>query len=106
MVCAMLDEWELVEAYSREDAIEDGVLIPYQFTHNRRKFDACFSGGLYEKYKAHPSSLRWIAQRGMQLLAQYDPQDDDIRKLRVILTNQIWVIADPDGITFLQPEDY
>ena len=102
----MFDPWELIHAYTRQDAISDGVLVPYRFIHNRRKLDACFSSGLYEKYKAYPSSLRWIVQRGMQLLAQYDPQDDDIRKLRVILENQIWIIVDPDGITFLQPEDY
>ncbi len=106
MSCGMFDQWELIHAYTREEAISDGVLIPYSFTHNRRKLDACFSCGLYEKYKAYPSSLRWIAQRGMQLLAQYDPQDDDIRKLRIILDKQILAIEDDDGITFLRPEDY
>ena len=42
----------------------------------------------------------------MQLLVQYDAEDDDIRKLRVILEDQIWVILDGDGITFLRPQDY
>ncbi len=32
MSCGMLDEWELIHAYSREDAIKDGVLVPYTFT--------------------------------------------------------------------------
>ena len=42
----------------------------------------------------------------MQLLVQYDAEDDDIRKLRVILEDQIWVILDGDGMTFLRPQDY
>ena len=106
MSCGMFDQWELIHTYTRQDAIADGVLVPYTFTYNRRKLDACFSIGLYEKYKAYPSTLRWIAQQGMQLLAQHDSQDNDIRKLRVILKDQIWVILDGDGTTFLRPEDY
>ena len=106
MSCGMFDEWELIHAYTRQDAISDGVLVPYTFTYNRRKLDACFSVGLYGKYKDYPKSLSWIVQRGMKLLQQHDPEDDGVRKLRVILADQIWVILDGDGITFLRPEDY
>ena len=106
MSCGMLDEWELIHAYTREDAIADGVLIPYTFTHNRRKFDACFSIGLYEKYQQYPSALKWIVEQSIVRLQQYDPQDDGVRKLRIILDKQILAIEDDDGITFLRPEDY
>lgn len=99
-------EWELINVYSREDAIKDGVLVPYEFTYQRKKYTACFSCGLYDKYEKYPSALKWIAQESMKRLAFPDPQDTSSRKLRVILEDQILAILDSDGLTFLRPEDY
>ena len=105
MSCGMFDQWELIHADTRQDAISDGVLVPYTFTHNHRKLDACFSAGLYEKYQNDPKSLSWIARRGIKLLQQYDLEDDVVCKRRVIVKGQIWVIEDGDGITFLTPQE-
>ena len=85
---------------------QDGVLVLYAFTINRKKYDACFSHGLYDKYEKYPAALRWIAHEAIKLLSFPDPEDTEYRKLRVILDDQIWAILDGDGLTFLRPQDY
>ena len=113
-------QWRIISVYTRRaasvlgdakderppaDAIRDGVLVPYRFMYQGQRYEACFTCALYERYKAYPAALKWIAQRAMRLLAYPDPQDTAHRKLRVILDNQIWAIEDADGLTLLRPED-
>ena len=106
MSCGLFDDADIISVYTREQAITDGILIPYQFTYKREKTDCCFSRGLWEKHCHSPSQLREICRKGMQLMELYDEEDDGNRKLRVISKSRIWVIFDGDGITFLRPEDY
>ncbi len=106
MCCGLFDDADMISVYTREQAIADEILIPYQFTYKRKKTDCCFSRGLWTKHCHCPSQLREICRKGMQLLELYDEEDDGNRKLRVISKSRIWVIEDREGITFLQPQDY
>jgi len=98
-------KWRVVTVYTRAEAIHDGVLVPYSFIYQGQRYEACFTCALYERYKMYPAALKWIAQRGVRLLAFPSPEDTPSRKRRVILDNQIWAIEDADGLTLLRPED-
>ena len=105
MVCGMLDNAFLISLSPREQAIEEGMLIPYQFPDKGELIDCCFSKSLWEQYRYSQSKLKQLCRKGMKLLSQYDEEDGWGEKCRVI-TDEIWVIDDDDGITFLRPEDY
>lgn len=105
MSCGLFDNAQLLCLYTREQAIEDGLLIPYQFPYQGEMIDCCFSLGLWEEYRYSQTRLKELCRKGMRLLEQYDEEDGWGRKLRVISSN-IWVIDDEEGLTFLRPEDY
>lgn len=118
MSCGMFDNAQLISLYTREQAIEDGVLIPYQFAYpacaasdsdaagrQGEMIDCCFSLGLWEEYRYSQPRLQNLCRQGMRLLEQYDEEDGWGRKLRVI-SSQMWVIEDEEGLTYLRPEDY
>ena len=98
--------WVTIHVYSRADAINDGVLVPYQFTYKRKSYDCCFTDRLWTKHGKSAQALRWITDTGMQKLSQPDPEDTPHMQLRVILKDQIWVILGGEGLTFMTPEDY
>lgn len=91
-----------ISVYTTKQAIDDGILVktgeimpghvPVLFTSN-----------LFHDVK---DSYKWIINKGLALLKKPDNQDDNYMKLRVIEKNKIWVIANPEGITFMKPEDY
>lgn len=44
--------------------------------------------------------------KGLDLLRKEDPVDSDHMRLRVIEKDEIWVVYNGEGITFMKPEDY
>jgi len=40
------------------------------------------------------------------LLEQPDDEDTNYMKLRVIVKNEIWLVYNAEGITFMKPDDY
>ena len=98
--------WVPISVYTRQDAIDDGVLVPYQFTCKGKRYDVCFTRALHERYADAPQLREIIAKTGIRLLGQPDREDDGYRKLRVIEAKKVWVIEDGEGITYLRPEDY
>ena len=44
--------------------------------------------------------------KGLELLKKYDSEDTDFMRLRVIEKDEIWVVYNGEGITFMKPEDY
>ena len=105
--------WVPISVYTRQDAIDDGVLVLYQFTCKGRRYDVCFTRALHEKYQTAPQLQELVAKTGIRLLGQpryaragSEKEDDRYRKLRVIEAKQVWVIEDGDGITYLRPDDY
>ncbi|MDA1193096.1 MAG: hypothetical protein O3A46_15580 [Candidatus Poribacteria bacterium] len=102
------DLWgEPIHVYTREQAIEDGTLIP---TGTLRLVDGtpvgiCFTANLHLEYSDYHYRYG-LMRRGLRLLNDPHPEDDECRRLRVVIHDRVWAIWDGDGITFLKPEDY
>lgn len=99
-----MDDSNVIYSYTREQAIEDGVLIlsgtvgatSVVFTSN------LFADGYEDKEKRIA-----LVNRGLEMLRQPDLEDSDYMKLRVIEKDKIWVIWHAgEGFTFMKPEDY
>lgn len=93
---------EPISVYTKEQAIEDGILIKVGYLSNL-KLPVLFTTNLFEDVK---DRYREIIARGLELLNQKDPEDDGYYKLRVIEKGKIWVITNAEGVTFMKPEDY
>ncbi len=105
MVCGMLDNAKLISLSERETAIEEGILVPYQFPDKGEMIDCCFSITLWEQYRYSQSKLKQLCRKGMKLLQLYDEKDFWGQKRRVI-TADVWVIDDDDGLLFVHKKDY
>lgn len=93
---------EPISVYTKEQAIEDGILIKVGYLSNL-KLPVLFTTNLFSDVKDHYQD---IITKGLELLNKKNPEDDGFHKLRVIEKNQIWVIANTEGVTFMKPEDY
>lgn len=97
---------EPIHVYTRQQAIQDSVLVPVGDVHfGDEKIGVCFTANLLAE---HPSveECKALIRLGFALLNTPDPEDDGYRKLRVVVTDKVWVIHDGEGITFLRPQDY
>jgi hypothetical protein len=99
------DFWgPVISKYTARDAVEDGIFVevgsigrePVYFTSNLFE-----SGGYKDRGKRVD-----LVNRGLELLKKYDPEDSDHMRLRVIEKDEIWVVYNGEGITFMKPEDY
>jgi hypothetical protein len=109
-------DFEVISTYSREQAIEDGVLVYAGdlVLGDDAKIGVCFTsnlfaGGGYEDLERR----KWLVNHGVQRLKEKDPEDSPSMRLRVLedprdpeRPKKIWVILNSEGITFLRPEDY
>ena len=94
----------VISKYTAKDAVEDGIFIevgsvdkePVYFTTNLFE-----SGG----YGDHDKRVG-LVKRGLDMLKEYDPEDSDYMRLRLIEKDEIWVVYNGEGITFMRPEDY
>ncbi len=93
---------EPVHVYTKEQAIEDGILIKVGYL-TKLKIPVLFTTSLFSDIKDH---YQQIITKGFELLNKKDPEDDGYYKLRVIEKNRIWVIANSEAVTFMKPEDY
>ena len=104
------DDADVISVYTREDAIQDGVLVKLDVRASGNPLDVCFTTNLWADYKADElHRLRaTLIMTGLTRLNADDPEDlPGVRKLRVVVEDRIWVIEDTDGaITFMRPEDY
>jgi len=102
-------EADVVSVYTREQAIEDGILVRVPYRRDDRQLDLCFTANLFTDYKEDETARDALIERGIRLLQQFDPEDlPGVRKLRVIDADRIWVVEDFIGgpLTFMRPEDY
>ncbi len=97
--------WELIHTHKRENAIEQGVLVLYPFTYEGREVECCFSSRLYERLGKNPEEMKRIARQGRMQLNEPQSADDNFRKVRVIVPDEILVVEYRDGIIFLEPQD-
>lgn len=94
----------VISKYTAKDAVEDGVFVevgligdsPIYFTTNLFE-----SGGYHDEEKRAD-----LVKKGMEMLKEHDPEDSDGMWLRVIEKDEIWVVYNGEGITFMKPEDY
>jgi hypothetical protein len=94
----------VISKYTAKDAVEDGIFVkvgslgpaPVYFTTN------LFESGGYEEREKRLS----LVNRGLDLLRQDDPEDSEYMRLRVVEKDQIWVVYNGEGITFMRPDDY
>lgn len=98
------DEPEVIYAYTREQAIEDGVLVPVGTAGNQ---SVVFTSNLFADGYEDKEKRIALVNRGIEMLKKPDPEDTPYMKLRVIERDKIWVIWHAgEGVTFLKPEDY
>ncbi len=94
----------VISRYTARDAVEDGIFVevgsvaeaPVYFTTN------LFESGGYEDQEKRVG----LVNKGLNMLQESDPEDSDYMRLRVIEKDEVWVIYNREGITFMKPEDY
>ncbi len=106
MIAMEQDEFfgPVISKYTAKDAVEDGIFVevgsigkePVYFTTN------LFESGGYEDQDKRIG----LVNKGLNLLSKQDPEDSDYMRLRVIEKDEIWVVYNGEGITFMKPEDY
>jgi len=99
----MDEENNVIYSYTKEQAIEDGVLVSVGTVGTQ---SVVFTSNLFADGYEDKQKRIELVNRGLEMLKQPDPEDTDYMKLRVIEKDKIWVILDGSGITFLRPEDY
>ena len=102
-------EADVVSVYTRQQAIDDGILVRIPYRRDDRPLDLCFTANLFAAYEEDEDARNELIERGLRLLRQHDPEDlPGVRKLRVIEDGLIWVVEDfIDGpLTYMRPEDY
>ena len=98
------EDFEVIYTYTREQAIEDGVLVPVGHIGNQ---SVVFTSNLFADGYEDEQKRKELVNRGLEMLRQSDPEDTDYMKLRVIEKDKIWVIWHAgEGFTFMKPEDY
>jgi hypothetical protein len=100
----------IVYAYTRKQAIQDGILVQVPFKSRDEPLDVCFTANLWKTYGVlnMERPRRMLILAGLALL-DFPSREDTPGgvKLRVIVEERIWVIQNLTGeITFLRPEDY
>ncbi|MBI4231995.1 hypothetical protein HY605_02080, partial [Candidatus Peregrinibacteria bacterium] len=98
------DDLPIIYAYTKEQAVEDGVLIPVGSINTQQ---ILFTTGLYyDGFEGDELKIKEVVIKGLELLQKPDLEDTDYTKLRVIEKGKIWVVWNSDGYTFMKPEDY
>ena len=93
----------VISKYTAKDAVGDGIFVevgsvgknPVYFTTN------LFESGGYQDHHKRVG----LVKCGLDMLNEYDPEDSDYMRLRVIEKDEIWVVYNGEGITFMKPED-
>jgi hypothetical protein len=103
------EEWPIVSSYTREQAIEDGILVYVGdvVCQSGRKVGVCFTRALFDDGGYEDQEKRVaLVKKSVEMLNKPDNEDTEYMKLRVVEKDEIWAIADGDGITIMRPEDY
>ena len=84
--------------------MEDGIFVE---VGSAGKNPVYLTTNLFESggYQDHDKRVG-LVKRGLDMLNEYDPEDSDYMRLRVIEKEEIWVVYNGEGITFMRPEDY
>lgn len=94
----------VISKYTAKDAVEDGIFVE---VGSVGKNPVYFTSNLFESggYKDNSKRID-LVKRGLEMLNEYDPEDSDYMRLRVIEKDEIWVVYNGEGVTFMKPEDY
>jgi hypothetical protein len=92
---------DIIDIYTQEQAIEDGVLIKVGSFANGKPI--IITTNLFHEVK---DKIKEIIDKSIQMLKQKNSEDDEYMKLRVIEKNKIWAILNTEGLTIMKPEDY
>ena len=99
-----MDDSNVIYSYTREQAIEDGVLI---LSGTVGAISVVFTSNLFADGYEDKEKRIALVNRGLEMLRQPDSEDSAYMKLRVIEKDKIWVIWHAgEGFTFMKPEDY
>jgi len=94
---------EFIHVYTRQQAIEDGVLVQVEPVDGK---DTVITANLYSDGYEDEAKRKALLQEGERLLKLPNDEDTNTMLLRVIEAGRIWVILDGDGVCFLRPDDY
>lgn len=107
---------EPISIYSREQAIEDGIMAPVgEVATEKGKITVCFTSNLLAGggYDTDSERRKWLVNHGLQKLKEKDQEDSETMRLRVledpkdpVERGKIYCILDGDGIVLMRPEDY
>jgi hypothetical protein len=102
-------EWPIISSYTQEQAIDDGVLVYVGdvICQSGKKVRVVFTRALFDDggYEDKEKRLA-LVKTSVEMLNKPDEEDTEYMKLRVIEKDNIWAIADGNGITILHPSDY
>ena len=98
--------WITLHVSGRAVAIEEGLLVPYEFLHEGEVVEVCFTDRLYAEYGGSPVAMKPIAETGFKTLSKPHRDDTVYLRRRVIREADILVIQDRYGITFMELEDW
>jgi hypothetical protein len=103
------EEWPIVSSYTREQAIEDGLLVYVGdvIWQSGSRVSVAFTRALFDEggYENKEKRIA-LVKTAIEMLNKPDCEDTEYMRLRVVEKDKIWAIADGDGITILRPEDY
>jgi len=97
------ENFEVISVYTQDQAIEDGVLVLTGHVLNQR---VVFTSNLFYDGYEDPEKRIALVKKGLEMLRKDDPEDTRDMRLMVIEKNEIWVIWNAEGFTFMKPEDY
>jgi hypothetical protein len=94
----------VISKYTARDAVEDGIFIEVGSVGDRPVY---FTSNLFESggYDDREKRIA-LVKKGLDLLGESDPEDSEYMRLRVIEKDEIWVVYNAEGFTFMKPEDY
>ena len=90
--------------YTLEDAVRNGMIRPTGMVGG--KIPVYFTSNLLAQGYEDPDRQRQLVVQGVRRLALPDPEDTDYMKLRVLKKDEVWVVFNADGMTYMLPEDY
>lgn len=93
-----------ISKHPTKGAVEAGLFVK---VGSMGKYPVYFNKTLFESECYHDEKKRAdLINKGMELIRDRYPEDSDYLSIMVTEKDEIWVVLNGEGITFMKPEDY